>query len=1359
MKQILQSYLRRLTNLSATNKSLLLLRLRVDYFIDIHDFNFLLKKPSFDIIRGLMAQKSAIPVCSLADSRDEANNQMSKKLRRLSRTEKYIFEERGSKDLYVGWPFVKGKFSDGTLVRCPLLFFPVDLILHDNVWKIGLRKDVAITFNKSFLLAYVHFNRIRLPEDLIERQLDDLDKDSKAFRTAVYNIIKESPLELNFNQENFIDELHPFKEYKKPEFEQDEQDGVLKLFPEAVLGIFPQAGSYLVPDYNHLLEEDRYEDIEDFFASRTNEDKSIAGDVENPEEPQEEQSEKHSPDFFYFLNKIREEDTFTPYKLDAWQENAIKAVKKGNSLVVQGPPGTGKSQLICNLISDFISRGQRVLLVCQKRAALDVVYERLSANGIAEFAALVHDFRNDRKAIFNKINDQIEKLYDYKMKNSGLDALQMERKFSQASRKIDQITEELEEFKKALFDEADAGISAKELYLKSDRNAPFVSFTQEYREFDYEKVIEFEPKLRAFFAYHREFNREGYTWKERKRFTGYGLQDLKKMKAILRDIPTFQDEISSQIEKLFGAGMDLNEAEKIYEDRENLKEMLRHLKDDQTYALFQHMIKVSDSATGDAPDLLWINTQKRLLLGCFDEPGPEVTLEVEKLGEFQEVLRKKMRARGNIFARVKWHLYSKKENEWVYKVLGSNHLRRKGQDYRKLEKMVDLRLNLEHNITRLRSTKWLANLPDFYLKDIYEQWFDRLRDAVTAYMIFNQYRNFKAYFGTAGLTRKQFTEKVNELYMILKDIPARKKEWEEYFRDARIDMILADHSLSGKMIAALDRDFDALCDFDNLKNDLTTNERTVIEKLLELQEYESEDEFAGVFRNSIWMAWIDHIETKYPVLRSVNSLKFDRMNIELQEAVSEKLQISNEITLLKARERTYEDVEFNRLNNMVTYRDLKHQVEKKKQLWPIRKLVSTFEHELFNLLPCWMASPEAVSAIFPMQQMFDLVIFDEASQCFTEQGIPAMYRGKQVVVTGDKMQLSPFDLYRVRWDEEGGDEADISLEVESLLDLAGAYLMQMQLRGHYRSKSLDLIDFSNRHFYKGGLTLLPDKKVLDEGKPAIDYVKVDGVWSNQTNDAEAEKVIDIIRKIVREEPGKNIGVVTFNARQQDLIMDKLDEAVMAGEMELPEDLFVKNIENVQGDERDIIIFSIAYAPDEKGKMHHHFGTLNIPKGENRLNVAVTRAREKVIVVSSILPQQLKVDDVKNDGPKLLRDYLRYALEVSQGRYKPSLPEIPGHRADWYLKNKLQHLSYGKQVKFELKEEMPFADLTVKSKDQYLGLILTDDDLYYQSVSVKDYHVYTPFTLSDKNWKYTNVFSREYWMDTERVKERIVRFIQ
>jgi superfamily I DNA and/or RNA helicase len=165
---------------------------------------------------------------------------------------------------------------------------------------------------------------------------------------------------------------------------------------------------------------------------------------------------------------------------------------------------------------------------------------------------------------------------------------------------------------------------------------------------------------------------------------------------------------------------------------------------------------------------------------------------------------------------------------------------------------------------------------------------------------------------------------------------------------------------------------------------------------------------------------------------------------------------------------------------------LKHQVSKKRKIWSIRKLIAELSDEVFNLIPCWLASPETVSAIFPLTThnlaiseknstgyhpvMFDLVIFDEASQCYAEQGIPSIFRGKQTVIAGDSKQLQPSDLYRIRFDE---DEDIPALEVDSFLDLGCQFLPQMQLRGHYRSRSLDLIDFSNQHFYKNSLQLLP----------------------------------------------------------------------------------------------------------------------------------------------------------------------------------------------------------------------------------------------------------------------------------------------
>ena len=198
------------------------------------------------------------------------------------------------------------------------------------------------------------------------------------------------------------------------------------------------------------------------------------------------------------------------------------------------------------------------------------------------------------------------------------------------------------------------------------------------------------------------------------------------------------------------------------------------------------------------------------------------------------------------------------------------------------------------------------------------------------------------------------------------------------------------------------------------------------------------------------------------------------------------------------------------------------------------------------------------------------------------------------------------------------------------------------------------------------------------------------------------------------------------------------------------------MKNVQGDEKDIIIFSIGYAPDKYGKFSMQFGSLNAAGGENRLNVAVTRAREQVYVVASILPNDLKVDKSKNDGPRLLKDYLQHAWSVSGGVAEELPQSNASNGSNWYLKNRLKSSTFSSND-YSLKETLPFADLTLKKDELYLGLVMTDDDLYHQSISVKDSHVYVPEILQSKGWKFMGVFSREYWMNPENTIEKIERF--
>jgi hypothetical protein len=1338
MNKLLQSYLKRLTNLSSNNRSLLLLRLISDHFIDLNEFDFINNQSSFSLIDSFIAQKPKVKLCAIADSRFEKNNEVAAKLKKIQRVDKFIYEERGSKDLYIGWPFIRGKFHDGTLIRCPLIFFPVELEVENNDWALKVRQNVPVSFNKSFLMAYAHYNEVKADETLLEFNFDDMDKDSRIFRTALYQMFKESPIELNFNQENFIDKLADFKNFKKAELDEQEKKGELKLYPEAVLGIFPQAGSYLVPDYDELIENQRFKDIEDFFASRMI-----------------EQSEDVNSTNLHFLSKVKEENTFTPYKLDAYQENAVKAVKKGNSVVIQGPPGTGKSQLICNLIADSIANGNRVLLVSQKKAALDVVYKRLQENEIADFVSLVHDFKNDRKEVYAQIRNQVDNLQEYKIKNNSLDFVSLERKFYQSSRRIDQLCEELDEYKQALFGKNECGISVKELYLSSSLAKPAANLRHEYKFFHYDNLPQFNTKLKSYVWYAALVDKADYPWKERKNFKDYSPSDFQQIIKLIEEIRKYKEFFNSKSLEIIGAEISLDEADSILEREFQILEMIELLKDPKVYEFFRHMVDYKENET----DSLWLTNIERVLIDCYVGLGPEVSLPSPELGKFQMALHRRMEAKKNLFHLVRWHLLSQ-DKMFIKRVMEINGILPSNKGFNALVDKIDNRLNLEHNLTKLKSSPWLKDVPVSYNKVDFQTWFFFQKRALVAKMVFCALRGFSDYFNVQSLSYDEFKRKLIELIALLKDLKEQKERWLHLLTYQQVITILEDPLNAERLIKTINKDFELICEFDKICDSLQSHEASAIQKVLEVtgQVTEENREFVvDTFKNSLDIAWIEHIELKYPILRSTGSYKFKSMQKELQDCVLEKQKVSNQIVLLRLRERAYQDVEYNRLNNMVTYRDLYHQVTKKKMIWPIRKMFSYHEKEIFNLIPCWMASPESVSAIFPMEDIFDLVIFDEASQCFAEKGIPAMYRGKQIVIAGDDKQLAPNDLYRVKWEEEAEDIPE--LEVDSLLDLAKKHLMQVHLKGHYRSRSLDLIEFSNKNFYKGKLKLLPDFNDINLKESAIKYIKVDGIWEKNVNTIEAEKVVDLLEDLLINAPGKEIGVVTFNSRQQGHILDLLEERTLNKNLKVPDSLFIKNIENVQGDERDIIIFSIGYAPDQHGKLIMHFGSLNQINGENRLNVAVTRAKERIFVVTSIYPEQLRIDDTKNEGPKLLKDYLQYAREVSDKKYRYKNEMSDEFTNDWYLKLKLMSLLNGSKSGFSLKPEMPFADITVFNKEKYSGLIVTDDDLYYGSTSTKDAHVYTPFSFTSKNWKYLDFYSRELWQDPVAVKESIQKFVE
>lgn len=335
---------------------------------------------------------------------------------------------------------------------------------------------------------------------------------------------------------------------------------------------------------------------------------------------------------------------------------------------------------------------------------------------------------------------------------------------------------------------------------------------------------------------------------------------------------------------------------------------------------------------------------------------------------------------------------------------------------------------------------------------------------------------------------------------------------------------------------------------------------------------------------------------------------------------------------------------------------LRREAEKRRRQKPLRKLFAEIPELLLTLKPCLLMSPLSVSQFLAAGLFrFDVVIFDEASQVLPEDAVGAIFRGDQLIVVGDREQLPPTSFFAAgisdaAWDGDGEeDEADA---FDSILEECAAVLDRSDLRWHYRSRHEHLIAFSNAEIYRNLVTFPgASQEGADQGLEFI-YVP-DGVYDrsgSRTNRVEAKRVADLVFEHVRRHPKRSLGVVTFSQAQQDAVEAQLRQMRLANpEMEPffredgEEPFFIKNLENVQGDERDTIILSVGYGKDPSGVLHMNFGPLNSTNGYRRLNVAITRAKYNLKLVSSIRPQDIDPNRTSARGVHMLRSYLDFAL--------------------------------------------------------------------------------------------------------------------
>jgi hypothetical protein len=414
-------------------------------------------------------------------------------------------------------------------------------------------------------------------------------------------------------------------------------------------------------------------------------------------------------------------------------------------------------------------------------------------------------------------------------------------------------------------------------------------------------------------------------------------------------------------------------------------------------------------------------------------------------------------------------------------------------------------------------------------------------------------------------------------------------------------------------------------------------------------------QLVDIFRKAAYQEWLNYLYDEDPHLGKFRRESHEHLIAEFRKLDQELIRLSSNRVIEAANSRKPQDILIQADSSEVT--TLLTEAMKKRRLMSIRDLLQRIPNLLSRLKPCLLMSPLSVSQFLPPELMkFDVILFDEASQIVPEDAIGTVYRGKTIAVAGDNKQLPPTSFFQkslledLDWDEISDEDVEV---FDSILDeCVGVGLPVKTLRWHYRSKHEELIAFSNHHFYDGTLITFPSAIAKHETL-GVKLIHVqDGVYDRggrRDNLREAEVVSNLVFEQFEQYPKKTLGVVTFSIAQ----MDAVEEAIERRRRQHPEyehffkedrleGFFVKNLENVQGDERDVIILSLGYGYDQQGQITMNFGPVNKAGGERRLNVAITRARERTILVTSIKSSDIDIESAKAEGTIILHNYLEYA---------------------------------------------------------------------------------------------------------------------
>lgn len=964
---------------------------------------------------------------------------------------------------------------------------------------------------------------------------------------------------------------------------------------------------------------------------------------------------------------------------DATQDAAVALARTGRSFIIQGPPGTGKSQTITNLIADYAAQGKRVLFVCEKRAALDVVFNRLRSAGLDRLACLIHDSQEDKKAFVLDLKESYER---WTRQDDAVDAHRAKRRHT-----LDALQRHLDRI--IAFDEATGrvpeaiGASLRSLVRRlAMRPAPARLGPAERERLP--TPLEWDACRPLADRIHRTMN------------AAFGLDGLVQHPfARLAPGIVAGDHAYADTQAAIAEGERLIDAIEGALDDEGLL-----LSEDMSLSDAHALVRAAQQAiaTNLAANLDLLDAGSALSADFaagraeFDRLNHAEATAREAAAHWREPLAADD-------ARTALDLARRQEGSFFKFLSGSwrglKAAVRSRYDFTAhavvpgitavLERLVDWQA-----ATAAREAAQQALAERFSTRDV-----DQLANVQDAWaqsdapilrtLIAHARAAADPAAAIAGEAR--FSAQVEALHSLCERMLIGAETLSlgavaEAMRDMREGLdelpdllpLLAAADAAGPRVAFALRSLPGTPD--------------AVEALV------LDEAFARGLRAAPELLRFDAAALASSARRAARAraLLQDDNSAMILAANQQRFREHVKRSTLSVTQLDEAGREFKKAYS-TGRRELEHEFGKSMRYRSIRDLADTETGPVvIDLKPIWLMSPLSVSDTLPLHpELFDVVIFDEASQIPTEEAVPALSRAPQVIVVGDEMQLPPTSFFAAARDdddvqvaaEEDGETVAVLLDADSLLNQSARTLPATLLAWHYRSRSEALISFSNAAFYDGRLITIPDRTVADASSDvppfrsddpasaetavtrmlagAVSFHPVaDGVYEKRANDPEARLIAAMVRDLLFRETGLSIGVVAFSEAQQTEIEDELEalagvDKAFATRLEAEyarEDdgqingLFVKNLENVQGDERDVILLSICYAPDAKGRMVMNFGPINQRGGEKRLNVIFSRARHHMGVVSTIRAEA--ITNTHNDGARALKTFLSFAEAQARG---------------------------------------------------------------------------------------------------------------